>query len=301
MMIESFGQKLLKHFCAESLTVPALARAIGVHTSTLEKAMAENKPSTEIVDTLALLSTKNLWFYGIAEITSDAIWQWVVAWNQAAPENRTTVTLRTWDMNPAVRDRPDPNPGTDVNDWLRRNPVFTLDAWMETWNYGISDAVEALHAANWYCTQEWQSKVTNVWRWNPLKKKRKRGRPPEPYVFQERLPSPPDIYNCVSMRPATKSLHKGKLHKILATLRASGCNQVNIQEVALLFHGRKVSSSMSLQRVRDNMTACGWEYNMYDRVWRPRTSPLIISDQDRWSNWIQTWFDVGMQVLIKTW
>jgi len=72
---------------------------------------------------------------------------------------------------------------------------------------------------------------------------------------------------------------KTRLQKILAEATAAGVTQAKIQEVARVLYGREITNNGTLQKLRDNMTECGWEYNMYHKVWRPTVSACGISEE----------------------
>jgi hypothetical protein len=244
-----------------------VARAIGVWTGTLEKAMVLNDPTVEMVDLLAKLTDPmqaNGWLHGIAPLTVQEIWKWVADWDVEEPDNRTTVTESTWDEPEPLKGY-DPEPGDDRIAWLRRNPVFTLEYWKKTWGTSKSVSPEdILRSYRWYPMQEFQHGV--VWRWNPLKLPRPTGKPVSNYLRSPASSAAGDV----SMRPALLHMKKSRVQAILDAATAAGFQQATTQEVAQVFYGRTVKNTKTLQSLRNEMAACGWEYNMYDKVWRPK-------------------------------
>lgn len=227
---------------------------------TLESIMVYGNPENALVDKLIELSSNpGVWMYKIQPLAKEEIYQRILDWELAEKkEDRTTVTESTW-SEPAVLTDPDLTPGSDKVEWLRTHPVFTIDAWKQTWGHSTRAAEDYLIPKRWNPHRELHdAKVLTVWRWNPLRAKQPSGRPIAPFFQPKSDASVPAKY------------FKQKLQGILDAGVAAGVTQVKIQEVAQVYYGRVPTTSNTLQRLRHKMVECGWEYNMYDKVWKPR-------------------------------
>lgn len=272
-MTKSFGLHLLEHFCKNGLTPPILARAIGVWTGDLERVMAENNPTPDMLSNLVQLSA-HAWLFGVDVLTQEQVLKWVEDWDAADPKDRTTVTESTWE-EPELLSKPDYSPGIDKKAWLIKNPVLTLEAWKSTWQYfgeGVT-AEEMLRSFRWYPMQEYRK--GHVWRWNPLKVGRSRGKPND--YFQ------PSVYfpkkDPVNDTPLPlRNARRDRVQTILSRIVTTGAEQVKFQAIVRAYYGRDVKNSKMLQDLRNAITDCGWVYNMYAKVWEPKTKINLLED-----------------------
>ena len=269
-MKKSFGVELLERVCINGLTPPILARALGIWLGELELAMVWGTPTPEMVEHLAEITTgMGAVIFDLQPWSVDEINRVVAEYDAAPVDQRVTVTESTW-TEPRVLEVPDMAPGNDKRDWLRSHPAFTIDAWKRTWGHTADDAEMYLKPLRWNTHRELVG-ISNilVWRWNPLKLTRPAGRPAKLY-FE---PIQPTARATIQWRMKTR------LQKILAEATAAGVTQAKIQEVARVLYGREITNNGTLQKLRDNMTECGWEYNMYHKVWRPTVSACGISEE----------------------
>lgn len=263
---KSIGVHLLEQVCNAQLTVPMLARALGMWLGDLERIMVENDPPPTFVADL-VACTKQAWMLGVPELEPDQVWRWIADYDVADSTERVTVTDGDWQELPVLTTA-DPDPGTDRLAWCIRTQAFTMAAYEATWRIRNGDLTpeDEIRPTRWRPHQETVNGVRlMVWRWNPLNKSR--GGRPAPLRFN----LPP----IVSLESSVKQEFRRRIRVILERGIAAGLTQVTAQDVAQALHGRPNLGSNTMQAIRNAMKDLGWVYVPYDKIWKLATSNSV--------------------------
>lgn len=271
MNTKSLGIQILEHICTDHLTVPILARALGMGLADFESKVLRdsNPPNNEMVKNLAELTNHTLAFKS-SQVTEDQLWKWITDYDVADRSIRVTVNTGTWKEPPVTVPLPWMLPSQGAAnaarpsrvEWVLEHPAFTLEACKQA-HPGISegDLTLDLRALRWHPMQEMvNGDVLMVWRWNPLKLPRPPGRPTTSIFQQE-----PDV----DMAPHFLRVRQNQVKAILDNRLAAGQTSVSVQDIAREHLRYEVKSERTLQAMRNTMTQVGWAYNKYDKVWRP--------------------------------
>lgn len=258
-MIDSFGIKLTK--C--KIHVPKLARAIGVHLSTLENAMHDNNPSELVLERLEQVSAADVWHGGPKLKVTQMKW-WVEAYYAAKEHERRTVTTREWQVRSPLLEcvtHPNLNLSTNMMSWAHGVEAFSWAVVRKMFPWE-SDEMLALQLESLRFSSHRESvgaKVQPVWRWNPLNLDLEVGRPPKSKL------APPVQQN---MQQLFLQELTDKARKILTPSRSctfdAFCKALHVQP----------KSSDAMQRIRDVLAGLGWVYDKSNKCW-VRTASFI--------------------------
>ncbi len=262
-MIKSIGLQIVEQICRGDLTVPILARAMGMWLGEFERLMVENQFSPEDLKLLAKVS-QGAWTIGGCEVDVATLESWQLAYADAADGNRVTITqdLAIWE-EPGVKVDPEFTTILKPEVWVRVNPAFTLVAYernADAYNTKPVSARTALRLRRFAPSQETINGVQcQIWRWNPEGVKRPVGGRPQ--YFQHKS------LDGISVRPSLVDDKNTKVAHFLKHYESIG--HVTLEQVAFDYYGYKVKGKKSLATISAAMKAAGWNYNQVSRRWVP--------------------------------
>lgn len=216
--------------------------------------MCDNNPSEELLHTIQLLTQEDKW-HGCKKLPVGMMQWWINAYNAADAGDRITTIYRDWTI-PAVTTAKIPD-NVEFATWALNNP-FTWSAYSRSFPAENTEIASiTLNALQLRAHGEQvESKLVQVWRWNPLDYSRIPGRPPEAKL----------ISRDGSVLAWTQQRRAKLAREVLA-----GKTSIKLEDFAILMVGRIPRSSTGLQAMRNSLTKAGWIYDATLKMWKPLT------------------------------